>query len=296
MICYNKYMSEMLAKFTDGLVKWLDGLNLIQILTTIIIAYLLCKIAGPIIGWLTAHIIKGPRNETKLAKVERRKRAKTVADLISFIVKLLIAVTAVYTVLTDLGTDLAPVIASAGLAGVALGFGAQTVVKDMLAGFFIILENQYRVDDVVQISGVGFPATPVEGTVRSITLRRTTLRDRDGNVHTIPNGSIVEVINRTIGYSKFRFTFAVDVDTDVDEIIKIVNDVGDKMAKDADWSKDIVDAPHYDEFGRIGKEGINVTVSGTTMPGKQWRVSAEFRKRLVIELQKSDIVIADVEQ
>ena len=217
------------------------------------------------------------------------------ADLISFVIKLLIAVTAVYTVLTDLGIDLAPVIASAGLAGVALGFGAQTVVKDMLAGFFIILENQYRVDDVVQISGVGFPATPVEGTVRSITLRKTTLRDRDGNVHIIPNGSIVEVINRTIGYSKFRFTFAVDVDTDVDEIIKIVNETGEQMAKDAEWSKLIVDAPHYDEFGRIGKEGINVTISGTTMPGQQWKVNAEYRKRLVIELQKSDITIADVE-
>lgn len=288
-------MNDMLAEFTDGLVVWLNGLNLIQILTTIIIAYLLCKITGPIVGWLTAHLIKGPRNETKLAKIERRKRSKTLADLISFVIKLLIAVTAVYTVLTDLGIDLAPVIASAGLAGVALGFGAQTVVKDMLAGFFIILENQYRVDDVVQISGVGFPATPVEGTVRSITLRKTTLRDRDGNVHIIPNGSIVEVINRTIGYSKFRFTFAVDVDTDVDEIIKIVNETGEQMAKDAEWSKLIVDAPHYDEFGRIGKEGINVTISGTTMPGQQWKVNAEYRKRLVVELQKSDITIADVE-
>ena len=288
-------MNDMLAEFTDGLVTWLNGLNVIQILTTIIIAYLLCKITGPIVGWLTAHLIKGPRNETKLAKIERRKRSKTLADLISFVIKLLIAVTAVYTVLTDLGIDLAPVIASAGLAGVALGFGAQTVVKDMLAGFFIILENQYRVDDVVQISGVGFPATPVEGTVRSITLRKTTLRDRDGNVHIIPNGSIVEVINRTIGYSKFRFTFAVDVDTDVDEIIKIVNETGERMAKDPEWSKLIVDAPHYDEFGRIGKEGINVTVSGTTMPGQQWKVNAEYRKRLVIELQKSDITIADVE-
>ena len=288
-------MNDMLAEFTDGLVTWLNGLNVIQILTTIIIAYLLCKITGPIVGWLTAHLIKGPRNETKLAKIERRKRSKTLADLISFVIKLLIAVTAVYTVLTDLGIDLAPVIASAGLAGVALGFGAQTVVKDMLAGFFIILENQYRVDDVVQISGVGFPATPVEGTVRSITLRKTTLRDRDGNVHIIPNGSIVEVINRTIGYSKFRFTFAVDVDTDVDEIIKIVNETGERMAKDPKWSKLIVDAPHYDEFGRIGKEGINVTVSGTTMPGQQWKVNAEYRKRLVIELQKSDITIADVE-
>lgn len=288
-------MNEMLAKFTDGLATWLNGLNLIQILTTIVIAYLLCKITGPIVGWLTAHLIKGPRNETKLAKIERRKRSKTLADLIGFVIKLLIAVTAVYTVLTDLGIDLAPVIASAGLAGVALGFGAQTVVKDMLAGFFIILENQYRVDDVVQISGVGFPATPVEGTVRSITLRKTTLRDRDGNVHIIPNGSIVEVINRTIGYSKFRFTFAVDVDTDVDEIIKIVNETGERMAKDSEWSKLIVDAPHYDEFGRIGKEGINVTVSGTTMPGQQWKVNAEYRKRLVIELQKSEITIADVE-
>ena len=288
-------MNEMLAKFTDGLATWLNELNLIQILTTIVIAYLLCKITGPIVGWLTAHLIKGPRNETKKKKIERRKRSKTLADLISFVIKLLIAVTAVYTVLTDLGIDLAPVIASAGLAGVALGFGAQTVVKDMLAGFFIILENQYRVDDVVQISGVGFPATPVEGTVRSITLRKTTLRDRDGNVHIIPNGSIVEVINRTIGYSKFRFTFAVDVDTDVDEIIKIVNETGEQMAKDAEWSKLIVDAPHYDEFGRIGKEGINVTISGTTMPGQQWKVNAEYRKRLVIELQKSDITIADVE-
>ena len=288
-------MNEMLAKFTDGLATWLNGLNLIQTLTTIVIAYLLCKITGPIVGWLTAHLIKGPRNETKLAKIERRKRSKTLADLISFVIKLLIAVTAVYTVLTDLGIDLAPVIASAGLAGVALGFGAQTVVKDMLAGFFVILENQYRVDDVVQISGVGFPATPVEGTVRSITLRKTTLRDRDGNVHIIPNGSIVEVINRTIGYSKFRFTFAVDVDTDVDEIIKIVNETGEQMAKDAEWSKLIVDAPHYDEFGRIGKEGINVTISGTTMPGQQWKVNAEYRKRLVVELQKSDITIADVE-
>lgn len=292
---YNENMNEMLVKFTDGLVSWLNGLNLIQMAMTIVIAWLLCRITGPIVGWLTKHLIKGPRNESNLAKVERIKRSKTLADLFSFIIKTLIVLTAVYTILTDLGIDLAPVIASAGIAGVALGFGAQTVVKDMLAGFFIVLENQYRVDDVVQISGVGFPATPVEGTVSSVTLRKTTLRDRDGNVHIIPNGSIVEVINRTIGYSKFRFTFAVDVNTDVDKIIEVVNRTGNKMAKDSEWTKAIVDAPHYDEFGRIGKEGMNVTVSGTTMPGKQWAVSAEFRKRLVVELRKAGISIADVE-
>ncbi|MCG5079155.1 mechanosensitive ion channel, partial [Candidatus Saccharibacteria bacterium] len=118
---------------------------------------------------------------------------------------------------------------------------------------------------------------------------------RDGNVHIVPNGSITEVINRTLGYSKFRFTFAVDVGTNVDDIIKVVNQTGEDMARDRTWSKAIVDAPHYDEFGTIGKEGINVTVSGTTMPGYQWKVSAEFRKRLVSNLQKSDISIADLE-
>lgn len=285
----------MIAQYNAGLATWFKGLNVMHILTAIIVAYLLCKITGPVVGWLTRHVVKGPRNETNLAKIERRKRAKTLSDLFSFIAKLMIILTAVYTILTDIGINLAPVVASAGIAGVALGFGAQQVVKDMLAGFFIVLENQYRVDDVVQISGIGFPVAPVEGTVRSITLRKTTLRDRDGNVHIIPNGQIVEVINRTLGYSKFRFVFAVDVDTDVDDIIRVVNETGETMAKDPTWAKAIVDAPHYDEFGRIGKEGINVTVSGTTMPGYQWKVSAEFRKRLVSELQKSGIAIADVE-
>ena len=276
-------MDEMIAHYVHSLIKWFNDLNSVQILVTIVVAYLLCKATRPLAHTIINRFVKAQRYETNLNKIERQKRAKTLADLFSFIIKLMIILTAIYTVLTDMGINLAPVIASAGVIGVALGFGAQAVVKDMLAGFLIVLENQYRVDDVVRLSGVGFPSIPVEGTVRSITLRKTTLRDRDGNVHIVPNGSITEVINRTLGYSKFRFTFAVDVGTNVDDIIKVVNQTA------------IVDAPHYDEFGTIGKEGINVTVSGTTMPGYQWKVSAEFRKRLVSNLQKSDISIADLE-
>lgn len=288
-------MDEMIAHYAHSLIKWFNDLNSFQILVTIVVAYLLCKATKPLAHTIINRFVKAQRYETNLNKIERQKRAKTLADLFSFIIKLMIILTAIYTVLTDMGINLAPVIASAGVIGVALGFGAQAVVKDMLAGFLIVLENQYRVDDVVRLSGVGFPSIPVEGTVRSITLRKTTLRDRDGNVHIVPNGSITEVINRTLGYSKFRFTFAVDVGTNVDDIIKVVNQTGEDMARDRTWSKAIVDAPHYDEFGTIGKEGINVTVSGTTMPGYQWKVSAEFRKRLVSNLQKSDISIADLE-
>ena len=266
-------MDEMIAHYVHSLIKWFNDLNSVQILVTIVVAYLLCKATKPLAHTIINRFVKAQRYETNLNKIERQKRAKTLADLFSFIIKLMIILTAIYTVLTDMGINLAPVIASAGVIGVALGFGAQAVVKDMLAGFLIVLENQYRVDDVVRLSGVGFPSIPVEGTVRSIT----------------------EVINRTLGYSKFRFTFAVDVGTNVDDIIKVINQTGEDMARDRTWSKAIVDAPHYDEFGTIGKEGINVTVSGTTMPGYQWKVSAEFRKRLVSNLQKSDISIADLE-
>lgn len=291
-------MEKAADNYVAGLLKWFNGMDFLGLLTIIVVAYVLFKITGPVMGWITRHFMNIKRvlpNETKLAHIDRVKRSKTLADLFSFIVKTLIIVTAIYTILTDIGISLEPVLASAGIASVALGFGAQSIVKDVLAGFFIVFENQYRVGDVIQLSGIGFPATPVEGTVQSVTLRRTTLRDRDGNVHVVPNGQIVEVINRTLGYSRFRFTFAVNVETDVDSLIALINNVGQGMLHDSTWKKEIVDAPHYEELGQIGKAGVNVTVSGTTMPGFQWKVKSEFRKRLVLELQKSDIEIADVE-
>lgn len=288
-------MNNMLDSYLVSINHWFKTFNVLEIITTIVIAFLLCKAVGPIVNWISKRIVGVAPNGTKLAHIEMEKRAKTLSDLFHFIINALIIITATYSVLTDVGINLAPVLASAGIAGVALGFGAQSIVKDILAGFFILLENQYRVGDVVLISGIGFPIEPAEGTVKSITLRKTTLRDRDGNVHIIPNGNIVEVVNRTLGYSRFRFTFAVQVDTDVNDIIDIVDKLGRAMAEDPKWRKEIVDAPHYDEVGQIGKEGLNVTVSGSTMPGFQWKVNAEFRKRLISELQKNNISIADVE-
>ncbi len=286
---------HMVTDYGKNFSKWANSVNLLDIAVSIVVAYILCRITPVIIGWITKRAMRVRRSVSRAERLESEKRAKTLADLFSAIIKFLIIVTVAFDILTKIGINLQPLIASAGLAGVAIGFGAQSLVKDSLAGFFIIFENQYRVDDVIRVSGTGFPAEPVEGTVRSITLRKTTLRDRDGNVHIIPNGSIVEVTNRTLGFSKFRFTFAVDVETDVDEVINVVNTVGDAMAKDKEWGKQIVDAPHYDELGKMGKEGVNVTVSGTTLPGAQWKVSAEYRRRLVSELQKSDITVADVE-
>ena len=209
-------------------------------------------------------------------------------NLVSSIVKYVIAIIVILLILEVYGVNTSAILASLGVVGLVVGLALQDLIKDFIAGAFIIFDNQYSIGDIVTIENF-------KGEVISLGLKTTKLKAISGEIFCISNGQIVEVINRTIGYSKFRFTFAVDVDTDVDEIIKIVNETGEQMAKDTEWSKLIVDAPHYDEFGRIGKEGINVTVSGTTMPGQQWKVNAEYRKRLVIELQKSDITIADVE-
>ncbi len=280
--------------FLVKLAKWFTNIPFFTILFIILASYLLYKLSDPIIELLTRTLAPKVKNQTRVQKLERQKRLKTLSDLFTVIVRVMIVITAAYSILIRVGINLTPLLAGSAVVAATIGFGAQNIVKDCLAGFFIILENQYRVDDYVSISGVGIDANESEGTITAISLRKTTLRDRAGNVHFIPNGNIYAVTNRTMGYSQFRYTFAVSSDTDVDAVVDIVNKVGQELAKDPRWAKDIVDAPHYTEFGTIGKSAMNVKTSGTTLPGKQWRVNAEFKKRLIVELQKSDIEVADV--
>lgn len=283
-------MNNAVDKYVRGVNNWANGLNLIQIVVLIIIAAILVKITGPLVSAITKHIVdmsakarkRAGVRQTSLKKAEDRKRASTIANLIAFIIKVIIIICAAASILSEFGIDLGPILASAGIAGAAVALAAQSLLKDMIAGITIILENQYRVGDVVQLSGTGFPTnTPVEGTVQEITLRRTVLRDKDGNVHSVANGSIVEVINRTVGYSKFHFDFTVPNDTDLEELKEKINAIGQAMREDDEWHKKIVDPPRFVEVADITSSGINVIVGGTTVPGAQWKVSAEFRARLV---------------
>lgn len=278
--------------FTNRIEQWFTHVNWAGILIALVVGLIAYKMTSRSVQFIIRHATHKIPHETKLQLSERKKRLRTIGGLFAMVIKVIIALTVTYTILKEFGINLAPILASAGILGVALGFGAQSIVKDCLAGFFIVLENQYRVGDYVIIHSTG--STNCEGTVTAISLRRTALRDHGGNFHFIPNGGIIEVTNRTMGYSQFRFVFAVQSNTNVDDIVDIVNRVGREMANDAKWGKDIVDPPHYDEFGEIGANGMNVKAVGTCMPGQQWRVCAEFKKRLIVELQKSDVIIADV--
>ena len=276
-----------MKNFWDQIVTWAESIQLGNILLVIIIGIIVYKLSGIIISWILRGIFRGIRRHDD--KNELKKRLKTLSDLFTTVAKVVVVLTVIFTILNDLHVNLVPLFATAGVAGVALGFGAQNIIKDVLAGFFIILENQYRVGDFIDISGVGIPNDGNGGTVERLSIRSTTLRDRDGNVHFIPNGAIVQVINKTLGYSKVHFTFAVAIGTDTEALIKLIDDMGHDMAKEKDWQDKIVDPPHFSEIGKIGKEGFNVTVSGITEPASQWDVSSEFRRRLVVRMRSKGI-------
>lgn len=277
--------------FWKNLGLFANSIQLANILLALIIGALVYKLA-PIFAKILVEILVRARGSRKVANSERKKRLKTLADMFTTVLKVLIVLTVIFTILDNLHINLVPLFASAGVAGVALGFGAQNIIKDLLAGFFVVLENQYRVGDFIDVSGVGIPVSDDlinGGTVEKISLRTTVLRDRLGNKHFIPNGAIVQVTNKTMGFSKVHFVFGVASDTDMDNLIEIINNSGREMAKEAKWKDKIIDPPHFSEIGKIGADGFNITVNGTTEPADQWEITSEFRKRLIEKLQKSKI-------
>ncbi|MDX2776475.1 mechanosensitive ion channel [Streptomyces caniscabiei] len=178
--------------------------------------------------------------------------------------------------------SLAPLFASAGIFGVALGFGAQSLVRDFLSGIFIISENQYRVGDIVDIEGAA-------GTVERIGTRSTVLRDAEGNVHYLPNGMVQHVINKTMGYSMARFIIDIHPSSDMEKVIRLINKTGEKLANEEKWQTKIIEAPSFVSVADFTSTNVNIIISGKTQPSDQWAVTAEMRRRLLAAFEKSDI-------
>jgi small conductance mechanosensitive channel len=265
---------------------WLAS-NGVEVFSALLVGALIYYFVSPVIFWLTRHIAKGIRSKTPRSEI--KKRQKTLASLFVTVTRVLVVIVVIFTILSNLGMNLAPLLASAGIAGVALGFGAQSLVKDSIAGFFIIVENQYRLGDYIEATGIGL--TDARGSVEKITIRATTLRDRDGNVHFIPNGSVTQVVNKTLGYSKVHFSFKVAEGTDVEKISQIINELGAKLAKEKTYADMIIDPPHFVEVGNFGQDGYEVTVSGMTQPADQWNVTSEYKKRLMAALSTNKIKV-----
>jgi small conductance mechanosensitive channel len=164
-------------------------------------------------------------------------------------------------------------LAGLGIVGIAVGFGAQGLIRDIFSGIFILLEDQYRIGDVVNVAGIG-------GLVEEINLRRTVLRDLDGIVHSIPNGEIKVASNFTKGYSRVNLNISVAYGEDLDHVIEVINRVCKEMAEDPKWSTDFVSMPQVLRVDKLGDSGIDIKILGDTKPIRQWDIMGELRLRL----------------
>lgn len=266
------------------ILSWFQS-NTIPIILILIASFVIERFGSKFLA-LFIHRAVG-RIHTDVSEDDVKKRQDTLISMFSTMFRVLVWLTAGFSILQRMGINIAPLLAGASVLGVALGFGAQSIVKDLLTGLFIIIENQYRVGDVVDIDGAA-------GSVEQITIRSTIMRDADGNVHYLPNGTVTHVINKTMGYSKVNFAIAVTADTDIDELAEIINEVGEKLANEKSWKDKVLEAPRFLNIGNFTDIALEARIIGKTQPSQQWAVTGELRKRLLAALTKHEIKLAQM--
>jgi small conductance mechanosensitive channel len=185
-------------------------------------------------------------------------------------------------ILGTLGLDIGPAVAGLGVVGIAVGFGAQSLVRDFFNGALILIENQFSVGDVVRLAGV-------DGTVEDFTLRRTTVRDLDGIVHTIPNSEIRVASNLTRVWARINQDVTVAHGTDIERAIEVVDAVGQEMAADPVWRSRILEPPRVDRVEAISEQGVTLKILGSVRAPEQWAAASEYRKLLLAALDANGI-------
>ena len=218
----------------------------------------------------------------------RRQRAETIGSILRSIGSVIIALLAVMLILEEYRYQLGPIIAGAGIVGVAIGFGSQNIVKDFLSGIFMILEDQYGVGDVVDLG-------EASGVVEGVGLRTTRLRDVTGTVWYVRNGEIMRVGNRSQGYAQIVLDMPFPYECDVDQASETIKAVADQLVNDDDWMDAVLEEAEVLGIERIGDDGVVLRLTMKTRPPDQWRVARELRRRLKDRLDAERIPLAFAE-
>jgi small-conductance mechanosensitive channel len=212
----------------------------------------------------------------------RGQQIATLASVLNSVANFVVWFVAILTVLDLLKLNLGPLLASAGIAGLAIGFGAQTLVKDFINGFFVLLEDQYNIGDAVRLAGV-------KGTVEDMTLRRTVLRDDDGTLHTIPNSQVQIVSNMTRDWAQISLHVSVAYGEPSDKVVDLLKQVGDEIRHDPQFADDIVADVEVPGIDRVGNGEAEYLVLVKTRPRKQFAITREFRRRIKQCFEKNNI-------
>lgn len=278
-------VGDKIEQLGGDLVQWLSvhGLNLVIILLA---AWFMRRFGVRLFHNIFNHTIRRGAYNTK---ADREKRLKTLSSMSSAFVRAGVYLIAGFMIVGEVNPSYTTALfASAGLATVAIGFGAQSLIRDLVSGIFLISENQYRIGDEVELKSTSW-AAQVEGIVEDITLRTTILRDLDGDVHHIPNGTIGFATNKTLGFNRINEDIVVSLDTDIERLKHIVNHVGEEMAAEASFKHKILDPPHVERIVGFDDKGISVKILAKTTPTDRRAIRSELYRRLLKAFQKNDI-------
>ena len=264
--------------------NWTFGSGL-RVVLIVLIAYALVRTVALIVSRFEHELNRG----TGLDALERAKRARTLGSVINKVASAAIVGMALLMVLRALSIDIAPVLTGAGIVGLAVGFGAQTLVRDIISGFFLILEDQVRVGDVVAINGTG-------GLVEELNLRTIVLRDIEGAVHVFPNGSITTLTNRSKDFSYYVIDLPLSYSEDPDRVATLLRKVGAEMQADAAYGPFILEPIEVLGVDAFGERSVQVKVRIKTVPLKQWDVGRELRRRIKRVFDEEGISMAAPER
>ncbi|MFN2446663.1 MAG: mechanosensitive ion channel family protein [Vicinamibacterales bacterium] len=253
---------------SDQLWEWLarEGVRIVVIT---VLAAVLVRVTAAVAARAEEDLSAG----TGLDAWERRKRARTIGGLVRRTLAFLIWTMAALIVLRELDVDITPVLTGAGIVGLAVGFGAQTLVRDVISGFFLIVEDQVRVGDVAEVNGTG-------GFVEQINLRTIVLRDAEGAVHVFPNGEIKTLANRTKDFSYYVLDLPVGYGDDTDAGVAAVHAAAHELVADPAWAPHILEPLEVLGVDAFGESHITLKFRIKTVPLKQWDVGRELRRRV----------------
>lgn len=269
-------MPEFLRE-TFGLIYAPIAIPLIRIGGMILIALVVLKLMDSALKRLRLLI---PSDSIGVPRVQQR--AETLRHIIRSVSKGMLIVVLLLTISSELGFDIAPILASAGIVGLAVGFGAQSLVRDVISGFFILFEDQFGVGDVIRVG-------EHSGMVEQMTLRATVLRNLEGQVHVIPNGSIQTVTVLTKEWSRALVDVTVSYKENLDDVFQVLDSIGERLRQD--WPDRVLERPTILGVEELGTEGVKIRLIVKTPPLKQWEVMREWRKRIKDEFDRRGIEV-----
>jgi small-conductance mechanosensitive channel len=250
---------------------------------SVILIWLIAWVCNQLLRLMARRILKAVDDGDDMTLTLREKRGQTVAQLLRSVGRVVIVVVAFLLTLNTF-IEITPLLAGAGILGLAVSFGAQSLVKDIIAGFFILLENQFAVGDII---GVGVAS----GVVERMTMRVVQLRDAEGVLHTIPNGQITVVSNRTRGWSRAVLDIGVAYGADIDHVLEIFKDEAKSLSSDQTWKHRLDGPVEVAGVERLDDSGVIVRTLVRTIPGSQWEAAREFRRRIKNRLDAEGIEI-----